>query len=204
LNFFLLLKEALEQCGFVQSQYDPCLFATESVICLCYVDDCIFYSRSESDIWEIIGDLKSPKKADHLTMKSEQESDIAGFLGIDIQKYEDGTMELVQSGLIKRILKVMKMEDSAAKPTPAALKPLGKDEDGPDRQESWSYASVVGMMMYLSVNSRPDIAFAVHQCAQFTHCPKHSHEVALKQIARYLKGMAEHGMIIKPTFGFVC
>ncbi len=73
--------------------------------------------------------MKSPKtkKADHLTMKLEQESDIAGFLGIDIRKYEDGTMELVQSGLIKRILKVMKMEDSAAKPTPAALKPLGKD-----------------------------------------------------------------------------
>ena len=152
MNFLLLLKEALEQCGFVQSQYDPCLFATESVICLCYVDDCIFYSQSENDFWEIIGDLRSPKKADHLTMKLEQESDIAGFLGIDIRKYEDGTMELVQSGLIKRILKVMKMEDSAAKPTPAALKPLGKDEDGPNRQESWSYASVVGMMMYLSVN----------------------------------------------------
>jgi len=64
-----------------------------------------------------------------------------------------GTIELVQSGLVKRILKVMKMEDSAAKPTPAALKPLGKDENGPDRQKSWSYASVVGMMMYLSVNS---------------------------------------------------
>ena len=61
-------------------------------------------------------------------------------------------MELVQSGLITRILKVMKMEDSVAKATPAALKTLGKDENGPDRQESWSYASIVGMMMYLSVN----------------------------------------------------
>jgi len=50
LNFFLLLKEALEQHGFVQSQYDPCLFAMESIICLCYIDDCIFYLLSEDDI----------------------------------------------------------------------------------------------------------------------------------------------------------
>jgi len=103
-------------------------------------------------------------------MKLEQESDIAGFLGIDIRKYEDGTIELLQSGLIKRILKVMKMEDSAAKPTPAALKSLGKDEDGPNRQESWSYASVVGMIMYLSVNLQLDIVFAVHQCV-LQHTP---------------------------------
>jgi len=31
------------------------------------------------------------------------------------------------------------------------------------------------------------------------HCPKRSHEVALKRIARYLKGTAERGMIIKPS-----
>ena len=199
LNFFLLLKEALEQRGFVQSRYDPCLFSSGKVICLCYVDDCIFYSRAEDDIWDVISDLKEPKNKEHLTMKLAQESDIAGFLGIDIRKHDNGTIELVQSGLIKRILRVMKLEDSAGKPTPAASKPLGKDDDGPNRVETWSYPSVVGMMMYLSVNSRPDIAFAVHQCARFTHCPKRSHEVALKRIARYLKGTSDRGMIIRPS-----
>ena len=65
--------------------------------------------------------------------------------------------------------------------------------------ETWSYASVVGMMMYLSTNSRPDIAYAVHQCARFTHCPRRSHELGLKRIARYSKGTMDKWMIINPT-----
>jgi len=56
----------------------------------------------------------------------------------------------------------MNLEDTAEKHTPAASKPLGKDEDGLQCQELWSYASVVGIMMYLVSNLRPDIAFAVH------------------------------------------
>jgi len=65
-------------------------------------------------------------------MKLEEESDAAGFLGIDIKKNGDGTIELLQTGLIKRILKVVQLEDSAAKPTPALPKPLGKDKSGPN------------------------------------------------------------------------
>jgi len=42
--------------------------------------------------------------------------------------------------------------------------------------------------MYLTSNSRPDIQHAVHQCAQFTHNPRASHEQAVLWICRYLKG----------------
>jgi hypothetical protein len=66
--------------------------------------------------------------------------------------------------------------------------------------EPWSYASVVGMMMYLASNSRPDIAFAVHQCTRFTHCARRVHEKALKRIARYLKGTRTRRMRIQPTY----
>jgi hypothetical protein len=64
--------------------------------------------------------------------------------------------------------------------------------------ESWNYASVVGMLMYLAANSRPEIAFAVHQCARFTHSPKQSHAKAVKQIVRYLAGTKDQGMTLKP------
>ena len=65
--------------------------------------------------------------------------------------------------------------------------------------ERWSYASVVGMLLYLVSNSRPDIAFAVHQCAQFTHCTKRSHKKAVKPIVQYLQGTMDKGLIIDPT-----
>jgi hypothetical protein len=56
--------------------------------------------------------------------------------------------------------------------------------------------------MYLTSNSHPDIAFAVHQCACFSHCPKASHEVAVKKICHHLKGTLNRGIIYAPSSSF--
>ena len=55
------------------------------------------------------------------------------------------------------------------------------------------------MLLYLSTNTRPDIAFAVSQVCRFTSNPKKSHASAVKMILRYLKGTMDKGMIIRPT-----
>ena len=75
---------------------------------------------------------------------------------------------------------------------------LGADPTGPDFAEDWNYRSVVGMMMYLSTNTRPDIAFAVSQVARFGNNPKQSHGVAVKRIVRYLKATSDKGTIVPP------
>ena len=72
------------------------------------------------------------------------------------------------------------MSDCNPKSTPANIRPLGTDSSGPKHTESWDYASAVGMLMYLAGNAYPEIQFAVHQCARFTHAPRHSHSVAVK------------------------
>ena len=90
------------------------------------------------------------------------------------------------------------MESCKPVSTPATTTPLGQDIDGKPFSEDWEYASIVGMLMYLGQNIRPDIAFAVHQCARFTHNPKHSHAVGVKRIIRYLQGTKDKGMILNP------
>ena len=65
--------------------------------------------------------------------------------------------------------------------------------------EAWSYRSIVGMLLYLSTNTRPDIAYAVSQVARFSHNPKKSHASAVKTIVRYLNRTKNMGMIVKPT-----
>ena len=55
------------------------------------------------------------------------------------------------------------------------------------------------LLMYLAGNSRPDIAFAVHQCARFTHSPRDSHGKAVKRIIRYLQGTKDKGLFFRPT-----
>jgi hypothetical protein len=42
------------------------------------------------------------------------------------------------------------------------------------------------MLLYLSTNTRPDIAYGVSQAARFTSSPKQSHATAVKMIVRYL------------------
>ena len=130
----------------------------------------------------------------------EKESDYAGFLGIDIHHHSNGTIELLQTGLIERLLKCLHLDDTntTIKTTPTKTEPLLKDENGPPRRENWNYASIIGMLLYLSSNSRPDIAFAVNQCARFSHCSKLLHELAVKRIGRYLAGTKTKGLIINP------
>ena len=55
------------------------------------------------------------------------------------------------------------------------------------------------MLMYLSSNAHPEIQFAAHQCARFTHCPRASHEEAIKHICRYLQGVKGRGLPFKPN-----
>ena len=94
------------------------------------------------------------------------------------------------------------MENSNSVFTPASIRPLGKDLDGDKFDEDWEYATVVGMMMYLAQNSRPDITYAVHQCARFTHAPRSSHATGIKRILRYLQGTNDKGLIMNPSTKF--
>ena len=52
--------------------------------------------------------------------------------------------------------------------------------------------------MYLTGNARPDITFAVHQCARHCHKPKAIHGRYLKQIGRYLQGTKDKGIVLTP------
>ena len=55
------------------------------------------------------------------------------------------------------------------------------------------------MLIYLTNNTRPDIAHAVHACARYTYNPKKFHAIAVKHILRYLKGTHDKVLVIKPN-----
>jgi hypothetical protein len=129
----------------------------------------------------------------------EQEENAAGFLGVSMEHDSNtGLPEMKQTGLIGRVIEALGLDDGYArvKHTPAETKPLVKDVDG---APSFSYSSVVGMLLYLSGQTRLDIAYAVNCCARYMFCPKHCHELALKHIGRYLKSTSTRGMVINPT-----
>ena len=44
------LRNVLLERVFVTSKVDPCMFMSNTVICVVYLDDCLFWARSQSDI----------------------------------------------------------------------------------------------------------------------------------------------------------
>ncbi len=131
----------------------------------------------------------------------EQEDDAAGFLGVKMERDSNtGLLKVKQTGLIERVVEALGLYDGYArgKHTPAETKPLIKNEDGVAAAEGFSYSSVVGMLLYLSGHTWPDITYAVNCCARYMFSPKHSHELALKRIGRYLKNTSSRGMVINP------
>ena len=193
LMFFELLKSNLEKVGFEQlSHIDPCLFVHPKAICLTYVDDCLWFGKDGAALDALIKQM-----SEKMSLKVESD-DVSNFLGIKFTRKGD-RIELLQTGLINKILETTGMQDCNSKTTPAESKTLGKDKDGSPFNESWSYPSVVGMLLYLSGNSRPDIAFAVNQAARFTHDPKASHAEAIKRIVRHLQGTKDRGLSFKPS-----
>ena len=194
--FWKYMVAKMEKVGMRQSDFDPCLFIGDKCIAVMYVDDLLMWSTSEENIRELA--LKLNDEGVDL----EEEDDAAGFLGVKLTKVpETGQMIMTQEGLITRIIEALGLDTDKSTPrnTPCLKAPLFKDEDGDPASGNFSYASIVGMLLYLSGHSRPDIAYSVSQVARFTFSPKHSHEQALKLIGRYLLATRDKGLVLTPS-----
>ena len=166
-----------------------------------YVDDAGIAAPKQSIIDDFVKELREHG------FDLDIEGNFCSYLGIGIQTFKDGSRHMTQKGLIKKILETTKMENCNPNWTPSTLTALGSDPDGePYDHSQFNYASIVGMLLYLSNNTRPDITFAVSQVARYTARPKMSHAKAIKTIVRYLARSPDKGILVKPdtTFNLKC
>lgn len=199
-RFWMKIRAGLLARDFKQSTVDPCVFISKHVICMCYVDDICLVATSQKRIDELLQTFKDD--GNEYNWEMTEDGTINDFLGIKITRSaSERSWTLTQTGLTDKILKATSMMDCHAKETPTTSdgKALGTHKNGERAKEDWNYRSCLGMLLYLASNSRPDISFAVHQCARFAHDPKVAHEQALLRICRYLKGTRTQGLILRPS-----
>jgi hypothetical protein len=192
-NWYNHLTENLINIGFRQSRVDKCLFIRSDCVILIYVDDCLIFSPSNTTLTDITNHLKS-------VFKITSEDDVGAYLGIDISRNEQGHLILRQPGLIDKAIALCGLESESNQHNTPADKILHSfiPDDSP-RQYSWSYRQLIGVLNYIASTTRPDISFAVHQCARFSNKPTRTHELAVKRIVRYLKGTRDKGFLLKPN-----
>jgi hypothetical protein len=84
----------------------------------------------------------------------------------------------------------MKQDESHARKLPASTQTIlhKYEESEPHNDYEFHYRSVIGKLSYLEKCTRPDIAYAVHQCARFSAAPKVEQTKAVKLIGRYSLG----------------
>jgi len=188
------LHKGLIELGYRQSKIDPCLYYQDRLIMIIYTDDCIMASKNPGKLENAV--IEMSKK-----FEITDEGKIDEYLGVKVQRNEDGSFELSQQLLIEQILTTLGFNGHTKPKTTPALssKILQRDEDGPDHETVWDYRRIIGQLNFLEKSSRPDIAYAVHQCARFAANPMTCHKHAILRIGRYLMNTKHMGMTMRPN-----
>lgn len=184
------IKEILIEIGFHQSNADACLFSKREsdgwVYLLIYVDDMVVAAKSTSSIDRM-------KTAIQRRVDIKDLGDIQHYLGMEVTKDRNGVYHLCQSTYINQVARDFGLLESKASPVPIGVN-YGKatdETDGGLLLTNTKYQQLLGCLLYVSVNTRPDIAAAVAILAQRTSQPRQDDWNELKRVLRYLKGTAK-------------
>ncbi|SDA04027.1 BZ3500_MvSof-1268-A1-R1_C098g00540 [Microbotryum saponariae] len=127
-----------------------------------YVDDLLMISPDLAEIERVISGLEQRYGVKRL-------GPAEYILGIQIRRLEDGSIALSQE-----------------RPDDPRLSLTAIPGQGTERIRSW-YLQAIGSLLYISLGTRPDIAFAVSYLARFANNPGRRHWIAVKHILRYLR-----------------
>lgn len=184
------LGTTLKSEGAVQADADPCVYVMvldgHVVRIEVYVDDLIIAG----------GDLEAVKKVKEIVGKHYTVRDLGrvnDFTGMDV-KWDDavGAVTLSNPRHTAALLADYGMEN--AKPNRTPMQKGTVMGEGDPLGAGNRYAELVGSLMYLANQTRPDIAFATARLARRMAKPTTGDMTAAKAVLRYLKGTATMGL----------
>ena len=116
--------------------------------------------------------------------------DVGRYLNLQVE-HRNGSFFLHQRSYIESVMEKFRMQEAKWAKTPGPDGVLSKSmcpQSDDERKEMADvpYKSAVGSLLYASGGTRPDIAFAVNTCSQFSQDPGRQHWQAVKRILRYL------------------
>ncbi|GJX64779.1 retrovirus-related pol polyprotein from transposon TNT 1-94 [Tanacetum coccineum] len=186
--------------GFKCSSYDNCVYyrsyaPSEYIYLLLYVDDMLIACKSKAEI----GSTKSLLKKE-FDMKELGEA--KKILGMEIVRDRSHKiLRVSQSGYVSKILNNFRMDNGKSVKMPLgghfklSLKDFPVRDCDVERMSKVPYANAVGILMYLMVCTRPDIAYAVSVVSRYLANPGKNHWEAVKWILKYLRGTTNMGLV---------
>ena len=190
------LKTFLISLGFKNDPALPCIFVLRDeagfVILAVYVDDL-----------NSIGTTVLSRKVEQL-LTNKFEMKVLGrttyCLGLQIKHLADGSLVIHQQTYVKKLLGLFNMADANALSAPMIGRSRTEDDpyrsadDDEEEHDRSKYLAIVGALLYLATNTRPDIAFAVSVLARHNQKPTERHWRGVKHLLRYLRGTEDLGL----------
>ncbi|XP_059223086.1 uncharacterized protein LOC131996904 [Stomoxys calcitrans] len=168
-----------------------------------YVDDLLIATNDKKLLNQI-------KKSLAETFEMKDLGKVSKYVGIEFkQDMKQGKITINQKEYIESVLKRFDMQNCKPTTTPMELQIKLEKPSKPDPEvmQKYPYQSLIGALMYLVVNTRPDIAYPVNFLSQFNSNYNAKHWQAAKRILRYLKGTINQGLQYKksnvPLYGVV-
>jgi Reverse transcriptase (RNA-dependent DNA polymerase)/Zinc knuckle len=195
--FWKELLTALNKMGFKRSYGDPCCYVKTNrdrlVVCLSWVDDCIFFGTNEDVIAEK-NKMMSYFSCDDIGFVKE-------YVGCQISmNSNDKTVKFTQPILIQSLIDEFGAGDKQVSTPATAGQTLqaGAPEDEINVKEKRKYQAGVGKLLYLARWSRPEIGNAVRELSKFASRPMIGHVDAMHRVMNYCVVDKELGWTLKP------
>ncbi|CAI7890044.1 unnamed protein product [Closterium sp. NIES-54] len=165
-QWYLKLREVLEEISFTPSSADHSLFmlgeGEQRSFMVVYVDDILIFSPSYDLVKEVMLKLQDKFKCKAL-------GDVSFYLRLHIKRdVEKRCMRVHQRKYLEALVaKFGQIEGHVATPFSFGFKCVkGSEEESVGEEEKRRFHSLVGSLMYVAVNTRPDVAFATVQLAR--------------------------------------
>ncbi|SGZ34054.1 BQ5605_C079g12960 [Microbotryum silenes-dioicae] len=181
------IDTSLRNLGYKATGTDHCIYSRiddqqrPHYIAL-YVDDLLIVSPHLDEIERVICGLEQRYGVKRL-------GPAEYILGIQIRRLDDGSIALSQERYIMDVLARFHF-DTTTRGTTVPMTPglslTAIPGQGTERIRSW-YLQAIGSLLYISLGTRPDIAFAVSYLSRFANNPGRRHWIAVKHVLRYLR-----------------
>ena len=182
-----------------QMETDTCVFYKYSddgaiTLVTLYVDDIVVATSNDRDAQAIVDSLKEKFNTNDL-------GPLEYILGMRVDISDDRhRIRISQDAYVTNMLNELGLQDLEIRNVPMRpniklSKEMSPQEDSEkERMSHIPYRKAIGKLIYLTISTRPDIAFAVNQCARFMSDPGMAHWEAVLDIFRYLKGTKDLGI----------
>ena len=107
---------------------------------------------------------------------------------------EKGTLEISQTQFIRTVVNRFGIAKTSPIPSPSLdLRHVSDEEPAVDA----NFREIVGSLMWIANQTRPNISNAVRAIARFSHDPKEVHVKAARTTLEYLSATAHLGLILR-------